>query len=285
MKPSVIKFLSIIFFILLTGFAPVSGQIIKTSVVVKLEKLPQEKRIELQGFYRNIKQYVESQRWTDGQIPFEIALNIEIVIDRVRPSFEDVYSAQMFIASQSTGYKKVDKEWNYAYQNNQALIFDPNIFNSFTSLFDYYVYIIIGELLDRYDLYGGEEYFMKSLEIARLGQADKYNRWWDRREEYVLNYLRESHKPFREMTFAYDAAMYWFADKNEEETKLAGGAAIELLEDVANKPDEKDFLKNFFSSEYANLAALFSADTSHYSILIKFDTDHTEFYKNFLLKK
>ena len=285
MRPAVINLLSIIVFIFFTGFEAVSGQIIKTDVTVKLEKLYQEKRAELQGFDRNIKHYIESQRWTDGQIPFEINLKIEIVIDRVRPSFEDVYSAQMFVASQSTGYKKMDREWRYAYQNNQPLIFDQNIFNSFTSLFDYYIYIIIGELLDRYNLYGGEEYFVKSLEIARMGQADKYNRWWDRREEYVLNYLRESHKLFREMTFAYDAAMYWYVDNNEEETKFAAGTVIELLENVADNPIEKDFLKDFFSSEYSNLAALFSADTSQYSILLKIDTNHTEYYKNFLLKK
>jgi len=239
----------------------------------------------LQRIDTEIKNYIESQRWTDGQIPFEINLNIEIVIDRVRPSFEDVYSAQMFIGSQSTGYKKVDKEWRYAYQNNQTLIFSPDIFNSFTSLFDYYIYIVIGELYDRYSQFGGDKYFMKSLDISRMGQADKYNRWWDRREEYVLNYLSESHKPFREMTFAFDAAMYWLADKNEDETKLAAGEAIRLLEEIGEKQSEKEFLKNFFSSEYSNLATLFSADTSHYSTLMKFDTDHTEFYKYFLIKK
>jgi len=118
-----------------------------------------------------------------------------------------------------------------------------------------------------------------------MGQADKYNRWWDRREEYVLNYLQESHKPFREMTFAYDAALYWLEEKNEEETKLAAGEAIKLLEDIGDNPNEKEFMKNFFSVEYSNLAELFSADTSQYSILIKYDTDHTEFYKSFLLKK
>lgn len=278
------RFFSVLAIIFAAGIPPLAGQSVKTNVTLKLERLNQEKRFELQGFDANIKHYIESQRWTDGRIPFELELEIEIVIDRIQPSFEEVFYGQMFIASKTTGYKKVDKEWRFAYRVNQPLIFDPNLFDSFTSLFDYYIFIIIGELLDRFDRFGGEQYFNQAYAISQLGQSDRYNRWWDRREQYVLDYLHESHLPFREMTQAFDAARYWLLDNNEEERKLAANAAFELLKKVARDPDEKDFMKDFFSREYTRLAAVYISDSLQYSTIMEIDSDHTDFYKNFRAK-
>lgn len=271
-------FLSMIIF----NLQPVFGQKIKANVSIKLEKLYQEKRMELQDFDRNIQQYIESNRWSDGKIPFEINLNIEMVIDRIQPSFEDVYSARLFISSATTRFYKVDKEWRFPYRINQMLLFEPNIFEGLTGLIDYYIYIIIGEYLDGKEKFGGELYFNRAYEIAKLGQMDRYNRWWEKRADFIRRYLTESHKPFREMTSTLNAALFWHKEKDDKEKKAAADTTMVLLEKVVKEPFEGDFIKDFFAREHQNLAVIFASDTTQYKLLIELDPEHKEFYSNYI---
>jgi len=271
--------------IFILNLQPVFGQKIKANVSIKLEKLYQEKRMELRDFDRSIQSYIESNKWSDGKIPFEIMVNIEMVIDRIQPSFEDVYSARLFISSATTRFYKVDKEWRFPYRINQMLLFEPNIFEGLTGLIDYYIYIIIGEYLDRKEKFGGELYFNRAYEIAKLGQMDRYPRWWEKRAEFVWRYLKESHKPFREMTSIFDAALYWHKEKDDKEKKAAADDTMELLKKVVKEPSERDFIKDFFAREHANLAAIFASDTTQYKLLIELDPDHKEFYLNYIKNK
>ena len=268
--------------IFILDLQPVSGQKVQANVSIKLEKLYQEKRMELRDFGRYIQEYIESNRWGDGDIPFEINVNIEMVIDRIQPSFEDVYSARLFISSSTTRFIKVDKEWQFPYRINQVLIFEPNIFEGLTGLIDYYIYIIIGEYLDRMERFMGESYFNKAYEIAKLGQVDRYSRWWEKRVEFVRRYLLESHKPFREMTYTFDSALYWHEEKNIKEEKAAADTTMALLKKVVKDFTEEEFLKDFFAREYTNLATIFASDTTQYKLLIEFDPEHKEFYLNYI---
>ena len=279
-----LRLFTIFLSIFILNLQPVFGQKIRANVTVKLERLSQEKRIELQDFDRNIQRYIESNKWSDEKIPFEIDVNIEMVIDRILPSsFEDVYSARLIISSPT--FYKVDKEWRFPYRVNQVLLFAPNIFEGLTGLIDYYIYIIIGEYLDRKEKFGGELYFNQAYEISKLGQMDRYNRWWEKRAEFIRRYLAESHKPFREMTWTFDAALYWNKEKNDKEKKTAADSTMAFLKNVVKDPLEEDFIKDFFAREYTNLAAIFASDASQYKLLIEFDPDHKDFYLNYIKNK
>jgi len=263
---------------------PVNAQNFTASVSINVEKLYSDKRQDLSGLDRSIKNYIESNRWSNGKIPFKIDVIVQIIIERIQPSFEDVYSARLYMVSTAAGFTKVDKEWQFPYRLNQPLIFGSNPFNGFTGLIDYYLYIIIGEFLDRAAYLGGEDSYKTALNIARIGQADRYNHWWDKREDFVQQYLRNSHKKFREMMFIYNTARYLQTQKNSTALKSAADSTFSLLKQVSDITEDQEFLADFFKIEYANLASIFAKDTVQYNMLIKLDPDHSEFYKNFIKK-
>jgi hypothetical protein len=262
----------------------VNAQNFTASVSINAEKLYSDKRQDLSGLDRSIKYYIESNRWSDGKIPFKIDVIVQIIIERIQPSFEDVYLARLYMVSTAAGFTKVDKEWQFPYRLNQPLIFGSNPFNGFTGLIDYYLYIIIGEFLDRAAYLGGEDSYKTALNITRLGQADRYNRWWDKREDFVQQYLRNSHKKFREMMFIYKTARYWQTQKNSTALKSAADSTFSILKQVSDITEDQEFLADFFKIEYANLASIFAKDTVQYNMLIKLDSEHSEFYKNFIKK-
>ena len=259
----------------------VYGQKIQAEVSVNLDQLYQDKQFLLQGFQNTIKQYFEFSTWPEGKYPYEISVKIQIVIDRVQSSFEDIHHARLFIASNATGFKAVDRRWRFPFKHNQTLIFNPMFYEPLTGLLNFYTFISIGEYLDRLEPFAGETFFKKAFELSLFGQSDRYSFWWDQREELIRTYLKDSHKTFRAMTAAYDAALYWQADNNEEEKLIAANETIKMLEEAAKDTDERKFMNNFFEREYSKLAALLIHEESHLKTLARIDPVRQEFYLNY----
>ncbi len=263
-------------------FSTVNAQYVKANVTVKLEKLHQDLRLDMQNFHAEVREYIETNEWSDDKSAFdEITVTITIVIDNVSSSFENVYSARFHIFS-TTGFQEGDKEWRFPYRRNQIMLFDPNIFDSLTGLIDFYIYILIGEELDRYEQYGGEMYFNKALLIAQLGKSDRYNRWWEKRETYIRRYLAESHRPYRDMSSWFYAAHYWTLENDYDESELAAEETLKLLKIIAANTFEQEFKVNFFRRNYKNIALVFSPFENMYSEIIKIDPERKDFYENFI---
>jgi len=276
---------SIIITLFLLCFLPaehVQCQYIKANVSTKLEKLHQDRRSELQELDQMIKEYIESNQWTDDNYPInDFTVSITIAIDNVQSTFEEVYSARFHIFS-TTGFQDVDKQWRFPYTRNQPMLFDPNIFDGLTGLIDFYMNIIVGEELDKYEQYGGSPYFSRALQICHLGKSDRYNRWWDKREQYVQRYLRESHKPFRDMTSWFYAAQYWTDEGNADEARTAAEETISFLDKVIQNTYEQEFKVEFFRREYKNVAAVFSQFDDLYAKIMEIDPERKDFYINFV---
>lgn len=256
------------------------AQYIKANARVQMEKLSQEQRFELRDFDKLIKEYIESNQWGERDAFDEFNVDITIGINNVRSSFEDVYSA-LFLMKTSNGYQAADKEWQFPYMNNQILRFDPNIFDALTGLIDFYIYIAIGEEIDKYESLGGLDYFNKAFQISLYGKGDKYSKWWDRREKIIDAYLDESHKPFRNMTSWLYAANYWLIENNPDEAKVAAEEAMKLLKEVIQIPSERNFYTNFFKKKYMYLANIYSPFDDLYKDLMELNPENKEFYLNF----
>lgn len=273
---------SILLFTLIIATAqPAWSQRIKASVDLKAEKLHQDRRLDLQDLDRLIKDYIENNDWTDtGDETEEITVSITIAIDNVASTFEEVYSARFHVFS-TTGYQEVDKEWRFAYKRNQPMIFDYNMFDSLTGLIDFYMYIIVAEELDKYGQYLGDKYFRRAQQICQLGKSDRYNRWWDKRDIYVQRYLRESHKPFRDMTSWFYAANYWLNEGDMDEAKAAAEETLKLLNIVYNNTYEQEFRVDFFRREYKNVAKVFSQFGNLIDRIIEIDPERKDYYLGF----
>ncbi|MCP4726108.1 MAG: DUF4835 family protein [bacterium] len=254
------------------------GQNIKANVTVKLERLPHEKRIELQSFNDTIKNYLESTSWSDTRLPFDIEINVQILLERFTITYEDVYHARFFINS-STGYQESDKFWQFPYRKNQPLMHNVHLFDGLTGLIDFYMFIALGEEFDKFSPLGGDDFFRKALTVAQYGKSDIYNKYWNYREDSINKYLRESHKPFRAMTASTYAAVFYHLENNTEQAALFAKEVMKNLKEISKDYDEAEFLIDFFKREYRNLAPVILNYTEEYDILMNLDPEHKEFYR------
>ncbi|MFC1564114.1 DUF4835 family protein [candidate division KSB1 bacterium] len=275
--------ISAVIILSLFSFQTAFGQNIKAEVVVKLEQLPHEKRIELQNFSEIIKQYLETTRWNDQKLPFDIELNVQILLERFAVTYEDTYFARFFINS-STGYQESDKYWQFPYRKNQPLMHNLHLFNGLTGLLDFYMFIILGEEFDKFSQFGGGDFFRKAHTVAQYGKSDMYNKYWNYRENIIQKYLRESHKPFRELTAAFYAANYWHFEKNKEQASAAAEETMKYLKQLAGNYEENEFLIDFYKRNHRILAPVIRTYTTEYEKLMELDPAHKEFYRN-LVKK
>lgn len=274
------KLVKIILFVLLA--ITLSGKIsfsqnIRAEVKINTEKLSQDKRHELQNFDQIIKRYLENGDWMSGIEPFDLKLNVQILFERFNSSYEESYSAKMYIFS-NTGFVEVAKSWDFPYQRNQQLAYNPNIYDGLTGLFNFYINIIIGEQLDRYETFAGQNYFIKALNIAQYGKADRYNKYWNRRETFLRKYLTESHKNYRAFTAAYYAATYYDYENNAKEARTAAADCVDLLKKAYADPNEKEFLLNFFRKEAKTIGGIFKKWSKDYEVLFEIDPEHKDLY-------
>lgn len=275
--------LTVVLLIIVLAVQPTVAQNVKATITVKLERLPHEKRIELQNFGDIIKNYIESTGWSDTKLPFDVEVNVQIMMERFVITYEDTYHARFFINS-STGYQESDKFWQFPYRKNQPLMHNVHIFDGLTGLIDFYMFIILGEEFDKFSTFGGESFFRKALTVAQYGKSDIYNKYWNYREDIVNKYLRESHKPFRMLNAATYAAVFYYLENNKEQTKIFANEILKYLKQVSKDYDENLFLIDYFKREHRKIAPVILNFTEEYGYLMEIDPAHKDFYRT-LTKK
>lgn len=171
-------FLSTIILLLL-GVHLLTAQEIKVSVTVNMDQLEFEQRTQVSSLEYDLTQYINNQSFLGGEWdgdPIPVDLMIYLV-----GGMNNVYSAQLFITSrrildgpeevpaQSVALKMIDDKWRFRYGLGASLTFNPMRFDEFTSLIDYYMFLVIGFDLDTYNELAGTPAFEKAKSIVQLG--------------------------------------------------------------------------------------------------------------------
>jgi hypothetical protein len=176
-----INIISIIFclFILNTGIS--KSQEIQCKVNVNLDQISQENRQFVLGMQNDIENYLNNQRftnkdWEGDKIPVDINIALS-------GGTKNIFSAQLFIASkryilgqeggQSVCLKLIEKNWKFEYNQGAMLSYNPNRFNEFSSLIDYYMLMVIGFDMDTYGELDGTRVYEQAKQIVQM--AASYN--------------------------------------------------------------------------------------------------------------
>lgn len=163
----------------------VVAQELNAKVTVNYEQLKTASKDKLESFSQYIEDYLNNNKFAEDNWEGEpINCNFSIFFTS---SGTTTYGAQVVITSQRPVYNSEntslmllvqDPTWNFVYEENQALYFDPTEFDPLLSFLDYYAFIIIGIDMDSYVPQGGTEYFNKASDIAILGSNSGYSKGW-----------------------------------------------------------------------------------------------------------
>jgi len=153
---------------------------IKAIVTVNMEQLEQDNRVDVQTLAKDIEDYINNQQFTELEWEGDpILINIQIYLTG---GYNYQYSAQLFINSQrqisgtsggsSTAIRAIEKEWVFQYQRGAMLSYNPKRFDSFVSLIDFYMLLIIGFDLDTYEELSGSAVYeiAKDIQLRGAGQ-------------------------------------------------------------------------------------------------------------------
>lgn len=243
------------------------AQELNCDVSVSTQSIPEDKRDLLADFSNAIETYMNQTRFTDQNWEYP-KINCALSIFVTSASDETHYQAQIVVTSQREILKSEnrslmlsinDNAWSFEYVKGQPLYSRQSVFESVTSLLNYYAYIILGFDGDSWDDLGGTIYFKKAYDIVNLGANSNYRTGWERnsssysRRGLVEDLLNEKYRPFREALYDY----YYGLDYYEKDKTTGQKYMAKLVDVLANLKKKVDltgvFVKVFFDAKYGEL--------------------------------
>ncbi|HNW59604.1 MAG TPA: DUF4835 family protein [bacterium] len=277
---------TVLLLLLLIAAGAARGQRIEAVVTTDLRTLPLERQDKLRDFKDKVEHYLNAYDWTNDPWNTVVYLDVQLILEDMSTSAEERYKGQIVI-SNKYDMQLSDKRWRFAYQSTDLLNHDENVMNSFTSMLDYFVYIILGMEFDKWSSLGGTEYFLKAKNIAEQSKfgLGRYIEGWDRRLEQITYLTGEQHLPFREMVDYYFYGLSLVKEDNIKARQFIG-KAVEMLDKIIAKDPENEYAKMFLSAHYIEMVEVFrrAQDKSPLRTLMVIDPAHAQVYRNIIEK-
>lgn len=280
------------------SFPKIIAQEIQVNVTVNMEQLPQESRVNVQTMENDVKNYINNQRytnieWQGAKIPVEISIYLS-------GGSNNQYGARLFIVSKRTlegeegsasiALKIIDDKWTFEYTRFANLSYNPMRFQSFSTLLDFYMLLIIGYDMDTYGELEGSAVYEQAKQICQLGAsagADGYSTYsmpgQYTRYTLVSEFTDLRYEDLRRlMNLYYTNGLDLMAKDKDAALKNIADVITKIAEFKRNKlAGPSTILQAFFDSKYMEICALFKKwpETDLYKLLEYLDTGHTTSYE------
>jgi hypothetical protein len=243
------SFVIIVTFIVL--YAGLSAQEILCNIQVNSQQIEGTDKRVFETMNTALNEFVNNRRWTNYDFKTNERIECTMVLNiRERPS-TDLFKASLNIVASRPIYGSsynsvilnyIDQKFDFEYVEFQAMDYQDNQFTSnLTSVFAYYVYLILGLDFDTFSPLGGTPYYAKAEEIVNTAQSGASTGWAsseDQRNRYWLveNYLNQTYSDVR--MFLYDYHIKGM-DVMAEKTDQGRAAILESLKLLKNVHNEK----------------------------------------------
>lgn len=271
------------------------GQELNAKVELNYEQLPNEAKERLKNFDKDIADYLNNNRFSDINWEWE-KIDCKFTIFFLNAD-ETKYKAQLVVTSQrpiensqnnSLMLNIKDDKWNFNYEPNQSMMFNPADFNPLLSFLNYYAYVIIGFDADSFNPNGGNSLFNKALDLCVRGGSSTSPDGWEfsrdsfNRRALINDLLSGAFSQFREDYFEYH---YNGLDIYNQDKKLAQQNIVRLINNFYEKKDmidSRSVLKRvFFSAKAGEIVQYLSdyPDKTVFEKLMVIDPPNTSKYQ------
>lgn len=257
-----------------------ADRIIKARVTVIIDKLPADKRLKMAKFDRQVQAYIESYRYIEENFvaPFEVGL--QLFLEDYPYNGEDRYRCSILLNGPDVQYS--DKRARFAFQENEQLPRSQG-FSAIGALIDFYLYLVIGNELDKYEELEGTPYFEKARLIVEQAKFGQFFEGWDRREELIRSIVTENYRKFREMKNYYFYGVWGVQD---DPPKARGYVKQAIRQLAAVLAENRDNLaaQQFIDAHYLEIIDLFkdSGDSEVFNILKNLNPERADIYNLYI---
>jgi hypothetical protein len=274
----------------LTAFMGLMGpdaayaQQVKAAFNIHLETLPLVQQEEMRGFDRKLVDYVEGWNWMNDDLPDPVQFQMEAFLAYQGSIVKTQYGSKLTV-SNGLDIKYLDRWWFFEFERDDILRHDDLQFHPLTWLIDYYVHLMIGHELDKYDEFGGEAHFKRAQEISMSARFSReYQKGWDERLVVMENILADDYKPYRRLRMLFHKGITLHHENHNEEAKVFCRQAVDLLAAQYDKNPGDERIKAFFGAHYLALADVFKTEATPdvYRTLLRIDPDHKATYTDYI---
>ena len=237
----------------------------------------------LEKLKNDIKFYFLSNNFleTNNQ-EIEISLDIDLILESI--SDNNIVSAHVLFSNRLDQILFSDGI-DFKYQIGQNLIYTTS-YESLTSFLNYNIFILIANELDKHNYKAGENYYIRSEDIAFQGTMSDYPRRWKKRLKYVKELKNNLY--LRNIKYLYKKIdNYLNKSDGEFEENIIIGLLEELYDDLINIHDNYGKHKNtilFINSNLIDLVELYYDYDMIYAIkfLKTYDENNSELYNDYI---
>lgn len=234
----------VLFFLSVLCFSSLSAQEFKGTISVSSAQLEGTDKRVFQELQKSLYEFINERSWTNYQfgveerieVTFMLTLQERLSSEEYRGRLNIVYKRPVYKTSYETSmFNYIDKDIQFRYNEGQPLNYSDNTFtNNLTSIFAYYLYIILGLDFDSFALMAGTPFFQKAQSIVNSAQntvepgwkafESMRNRYW-----LVENILNSSYSPIRQFMYKYHRRGL---DIMAENIEMGRGSINDALEDL-----------------------------------------------------
>tara|TARA_Y100001970_G_C14230341_1_gene858227 strand:- start:1500 stop:2333 length:834 start_codon:yes stop_codon:yes gene_type:complete len=250
---------------------------------VDLRQLRDNDKYIFDGFPEKIKDYFETTEFDQHLDYLNISIKIQFIIESVMQKGNDLVVTTQIIASNNSDQSYYSKSSEFTYKKGKSFQYS-NIFDSASSLINYFAFLFIANELDTYELMGGNLFYNRSIEIADNGIQSNYSSGWDERKRKAEK--NKDKVELRTLRFnffsAFDQMQKEEIDKNYIISYMQK-FYIDLL-DINNNYGRDRSTIQFISAFLHQICKLCKYSEMHEILifLTDFDKNNKEIYKSYL---
>ena len=277
---------------------PAAAQELRCSVAVNRAQLQGDEFAFLDELRDDVAEYFNNRAWTEDvfqereridcsvQIVLTVAEGLtdfsgEVIVRASRPVYGTAQPTTLLLIN--------DGDWEFRYTRGQALVFDPDRFDTLTSVLDFYAYLILGYDYDSFSPLGGTPHFERARRVAELARANNAEGWSAEfgesrsRFDLVRELLDPAFSPLRRAhyTYHYEVLDHFLLRPQEASWETATGVMRDLHELFLQFNTRRFATDVFFTSKYQEITALFEEAPTRseaYALLSEMDPAHLSEY-------
>jgi hypothetical protein len=290
--------------ILLLVLAMVSGaraqELLCDVSTTNTEQLNSQARDNLSDFAANIKQYLNSQKWTKVDLGgYKVKCSLQVAF--TTSPYANHYTAQVFVGSQrpinraaknTVVIRFLDNNWEFDYTRGQTINRDDLRFDALASFLDFYAYVILGFDFDTYREFDGTPYFQKAADITTRGRNSSVAAGWQAsqqgvssRGELIDELMNSQYQDFRIAIYKYHYRGLDWLDQKPDDGKKNILASLKRIANLQKNLNQKSLLISlFFETKYEEIESVFknyTAESDIYEQLGQIDPSHIQKYLDY----
>ena len=218
-----------------------------------------------------IESYLNEYSWIDATFnPHErVRMDMQITLLNVDHNYN--FEAQLIVRSYRPIYQSLqetvvfffnDEYWQFNYTPNRGLVHDDLQFDSFTSVLDFYAYMVLGYDFDSFEEFGGTPFFNEAQNLVSLAQSASTTGWsrtgnQTNRAQLIADLLNPTYQPFRSALYGYhrQGLDQFLQDPRQGREQIL--QALKKIREVKRNASNNLLFDTFFNAKYRELPAIF----------------------------